>query len=485
MPETDAIVLDNWFPSATSVDVRKGHSSFATFTGDCLTTIIYNGTSTEVFVAVDTTDDAIYDATSGGALSSEVVGGSTPTVQAVTSARFDYQNFGTTAGQFLTLVNGEDTPLEYDGSDWSASTMTGTGLTTSDLFTAAVYAERLWYGESGTFNVWYLGTGAVTGTLTKLNLGSVFKLGGALSNIVTWSADTGSLLADFIGFISTEGEVVAYSGTDPSSASTWSRVAQFRIGRPIVKGNRAWTRVGSDALVLTVDGLVSMVGCLVRDRLGRAVSDKIRNALLTDIATYGALNDWCVELHPAGQKLLINVPIVASTTSRQYVMNSQTQAWCRFTGWNAFCLAADKSNLYFGGHGILAKADTGTDDNDEAITANAKQAFSYLGQRGRIKQMTMARPILSLDGPVNLGLGINVDYQDSDPGSTVPIAGNAGDPWATSWDYTWAGAAITYRSWNSVRGIGTAIAPRMKIQASGVNVSWSATDYVYQFGGIL
>lgn len=487
MPETDAVTLDNWFPSTTSVDLRKGHVRTATFTGLCETVIAYNGATRKIFVAVNTTDDRIIDATLGGAISTAVVGGASPAVQALTSARFDYQNFGTTGGQFLSLVNGVNPPLQYDGTTWIASTMTGSGLTTSSLFTVAVYAERLWFLEKDSFNAWYLPLQSITGTLTKYPLGSLFKLGGALSNVITWSSDSGSLLADFIGFVSTEGEIVVFSGIDPASITTWSRMAHFRIGRPVATGNRAWTKIGAEAVVITADGLIPMSMAVVQNRadVSAAVSDQIRLSFNGDVARHGARFGWSVVLHPAGQKLLVNVPTLEGSTSYQWVMNSQTRRWCRFTAWNAFCFESTRDKLYFGGDGYLAQADTGLDDNGGSITAIAKQAFSYFGQRGRQKHMTMMRPILALDGPVSLNLGIDVDYRDTVPGSVVPIAGSVGDPWEVAWDVAWTGAGVIYAAWNSIRGIGFAIAPRLTVQATAINLSWSATDFAFEVGSIL
>lgn len=486
MPETDAIRLDNWFPGTTSVTLRKGYSSHATFTGDCESIIIYNGSSEQIFVAVDTTDNAIIDATTGGAISTAVVGGSSPAVQSLTNARFDYQNFGNTSGQYLSLVNGADTPLQYDGTTWSASTMSAGSLTVTDLHTNAVYAERLWFAGAG-FDVWYLGVNAITGTPTRLNLASLFKLGGRLSNIVTWSADTASQLADFIAFVSTKGEVVAFTGTDPSSSDTWARVAHFRVGAPVTTGNRAWTKLGSEAVLITSDGLVPLSMAVRQDRadVTAAVTDKIRNSFNSDVLMHGAKFGWSVALHPSGQKLFVNVPTLANSSAYQYVMNTQTKAWTKFTDWDAFCMETTDSAVYWGGAGVLALADSGLDDNGDSITADAKQAFTYFGQRGRQKHMSMARPVMAIDGPVDLILGVDVDYQDRAPTSVVPIDGNAGDSWEVAWDVAWTGASIVYRSWNSVRGVGFAIAPRVKVQASGINLSWAATDYVYEFGGIL
>ena len=485
MPETDAVTLDNWFPETTSVDLRKGRTDFATFTGDCETVIAYNGATSKVFVAVDTTNNLIIEATAGGAISTAVVGGSGSTVQSLTNARFDYQNFGNTAGQFISLVNGADTPLQYNGTTWSASTISGAGLTVTDLHTNAIYAERLWFAGDA-FDVWYLDVNAITGTATKLNIGSLFSLGGSLSNIITWSADSASEIASFIAFVSSEGEVVAFTGTDPSSAATWQRVAQFRIGRPVRTGNRCWTKIASEAVMITADGLIPMSLAVMKSRadVSLSVTDKIRLSFNKDVATYGAKFGWDITLHPAGQKLIINVPLVENSDSRQYVMNTQTGAWCRFIGWDAWCFESTKDTLYFGGNGVLAKADTGLSDAGESITCDAKQAFSYFCQRGRQKKITMARPSISLDWPVSLFLGVDTDYQDAPPSSVVPISGNAGDPWETAWDVAWTGASVIYNKWNSIRGIGYAIAPRIKIQGLNVNISWSATDFVYEVGGV-
>ena len=149
MEPEDALVLDNWFPRTTDVAVRKGYTAHCTFTGNCETVVVYTGpTATEIFVAVNTTNDLIIDATTAGAISTAVVGGSGPTVQAITNSRWDYVNYGTAGGMFLSMVNGADTALEYDGTTWSTATLTHADLAgTDDLFTNAVYAERIWYGE--------------------------------------------------------------------------------------------------------------------------------------------------------------------------------------------------------------------------------------------------------------------------------------------------------------------------------------------------
>ncbi len=486
MPETDAIELENYFPETTSVDFRKGYTSFATFTGDCETVIVYEGASQEVFVAVDTTNDAIIDATAGGAISTPVVGGAGATIQAVSNARFDYANLENTAGKYIVCVNGADAPLQYDGTNWTTSGISGTGLTVANLHTVVAYAERLFFAGAN-FDVWYLAVDAIAGSATRLNIGSLFALGGSLACIMPFTLDSASELDDHIAFVSTEGEVVVFAGTDPSTAANWVRKGVLRTGRPVTTGTRSWTKMASDALLTTVDGVVSMAALIASGKQNPAIalSDKIRTSVNTDVNNHVDNFGWELELHPTGRKLLLNVPVIENSVSRQWVMNTQTGAWAKFTGWSAFCMRSTKDTLYYGGAGMLAKADTGKADAGSPIAARSKQAFSYLGARGIQKEMKMARPMITIDGPLTLRISTDMDFQDTPARSVVPIGGNAGDPWETAWDVAWSGAPTVYRQWMSVRGVGFAAALHMNITATGVSVQWAATDLAYEYGGAL
>lgn len=487
MPETDALILDNWFPSATSVDMRRGYDGWNTFTGKCESIIGYQGsTADKLFVAVNNGGTrSIYDATSSGALSSAAVGGAGNTVQALTSTRFDYINVGTTGGQFALLCNGADDMLQYNGTAWSVASGI-TGLDTDDVSSICLHAERVWLMEKDSFSVWYLATSAISGAATELNLATLFPLGGAMNCIVTWGGDTQSQIDAFVAFVSTEGEVNVFTGGNPASDATWYRISYFKIGRPVTKGQRCWERYASDALIMTADGLVSMAKSVQLDRAAApSLTDKIRNAVNADFIAHSARYGWCLKHHPSGTKLVLNVPTVENVSARQYVMNTQTGAWCRFIGWNAFCWEVQNDTLYFGGDGILVKADTGLGDDGVAVQADVKQAFSYFGARGQQKKFTLMRPVLAIDGEIQLGLDINMDYADAAPNSTITINSGGGDPWDVAWDVAWGGALTVYRGWHSVRGVGFAAAPRLRIQSQDVRVSWSASDFAWETGGLL
>ncbi len=489
MKAEDAVVLENWFPRTTSVDVRKGFTAWNTFTGVCQTVMIYSGATAKVFPCVKNGSTySIFDGTSAGALSSPVVGGSGPTVQALTSTRFDYVNFGTTGGQFLSAVNGADVPLQFDGTTWTASTMSGGSSTPANFFTVAVYQRRLWYGVKNTFDVYYNAADTISGSgLTKLNLGPLFKDGGTLNSIITVT-DNSNALADYIGFMSTEGEIVAFTGTDPASASTWTLAAHFRVGRPVTKGNRCWEKWGSDALILCADGVYPIRRAIVQEEKrggGLAVSEKIRNLINSDIAIHGTRQGWQITVHPTGGKLIVNVPTAEDVGSYQYVMNTQTQAWCKYTGWAAMSFGVTTDTLYMGMSGKMVKADVGADDGGAAIMFYGKQAFNYFGSRGYAKHLKMVRPILEADGTFTIAPAIAMDYGDAPNTAGRTIAGGTGDPWGGIWDASWGGGASRSVRWYGVTGVGHAVSMQLNGQVDGSSLSWSATDVVYERGGIL
>jgi hypothetical protein len=481
MAATDAVLLENWFPKTTSVDIRAGYTAWNTFTGLCHTLMVYSGvSSTKVFSCVKNGSTySIYDSTSQGALSSAVVGGGGATVEALTSARFDYQSFGTTGGQYFVACNGSDTPLQYDGTTWIVSAMTG--LTTANLISVGVFKRRLWFIEKASLNVWYLPVDSITGALTKLNVGPLFKLGGYLNSIVTVTDATQGNMEDYIGFLSSEGEIVAFIGTDPAVAANWTQAAHFRIGRPIVQGNRTWVKVGSDAFILCSDGVYPIRRAIQADNRsgGLAVSDKIRNLINNDIQAFAGHLGWQVLFHATGAKLIVNIPYTEDITSYQYVMNTQTGAWTKYTGWSAFCFEVARDTLYMGMNGKVVKADTGSLDGSDAI------AYNYLGSRGRVKQMKMMRPIFALDNSIALAIGVDTDYRSNFNSATRTVSGSGTDVWGGVWNATWSAGVTVARTWYGVNGDGHAVAPHIKGTTTGSTLSWSATDVIYENGGLL
>ena len=481
MPPEDAVIMDNLFPNAGSVSLRNGYTSWATgFPAAVETLMTYSaGTGRKLFGISGT---AVYDCTATGAIGASVVSG-------LTNARWVYTNVATSGGQFLMAVNGVDNLLFYDGTTWEkvtgASAHAITGIATTSLSHINIWKNRVWMVEKNSFRMWYLGTSSIAGAATSFDFGPIFKLGGSLMAMVNWTNTNTITGADeYAAFVSTEGEVAVYRGTDPASTATFGLVSVFRVGRPV--GLRGFAKVGTDTVAITADGLLSF-NRASRDNLSQlsdAISFKIDNAIASDLNSYSANFGWDIKLHPLGSKLMINVP--ATGAQRQYVMNTTTPAWCRFTGWSAQCFELFGDKLMFGGSNFVAWADNGSSDGGAAINIDVLPAFAYFGSK-LIKRFTMIRPVIFSDGNLNLSIGMNYDYLQAAPTSTPALSMASGSPWNTSpWNTSpWQGGLAIKTGWIGVTGTGFAAAPRIKAAVIGQAVSWQSTDFAFERGGVL
>lgn len=490
MPPQDAVTLDNFFPTPTTVDLRNGYTNWSTgYPGAVESLMPYiTATTRKLFAA---SGISFYEATSSGAVGAAVVTG-------LTNARWQSVNMATPGGQFFYAVNGVDKPRYYDNVAWvavdNASTPAITGVTTTKLIQANVYKTRLYFVEVDSMRVWYLPVNSIAGAAQSLDLAPIFRLGGYLMAMATWTVDNAAGINEYAVFLTSEGEIAIYQGYDPSTTASWALVGVFRIGRPV--GRRCFEKMGSDVIVITSDGFFPLSKALLTDRsqLLDALSNKIMNLANTDVASYGSNFGWDIKLHPIGSKLIINVPQQTGTTQYQYVMNTSTGAWCRFTGWNANCFAVMGDTLYFGGNlgalpnsGYVAKADTGFSDNGNYIFGEVKTAFQYFDSPGILKRWTMARPVLLTAGSLGPAIRMDVDFENVTPTSTGTFTNTGGTLWDTAlWDtFPWGSVLSIKKNWQSVSGLGYAGALHMRMQNNATSVSWMSVDYVYETGAIL
>jgi hypothetical protein len=369
---------------------------------------------------------------------------------------------------------------------WSTTTIAGSGLTATNLITITIHQQRCWYIEKNTMNAWYSGPSAFQGTLTKLPLGQLFKFGGTLMQMATWTVDNAAGMNDWAAFMTSEGEVAIYQGYDPSSAATWVLVGVFRTGRPI--GRRCWAKYGSDVVMITTDGLAPMSKLMSTDRSQNGVNltDKISTAVNSDIGDFVEFFGWQVIVYPIGTKLFLNVPEVENSTAHQWVMNTVANSWWRFKSWNANCFEVQGDFLYFGGNGgIVYLADTGTSDSSIPITIDCKPAFTSFGSPGQQKVFAMAQPIFQATAQIVTPIiTLNVDFEDVINQS--PLLSVSSQPlWDVSlWDVTsWGGANYLSKDWEGVSGEGNWVSGRLSMQLKGLTLFWFCTNYMYEPGG--
>jgi hypothetical protein len=489
MPATDAVILDNWFPTPTNIVIRNGSSIHNDEPTDWVESLFaYNGAVTKELYAV--ADGEIREVTTSST-------GAVADVTGLTNSRWQYINYATAGGNYIYCVNGADSALLYNGTTWTSitgvSTPAITGVTTSDLIHVNIFKNRIWFTQESSTKVWYLPTNSIGGAATSIDFGPLFRLGGYLMGMVTWTINDSSGTDDYAVFVSSEGEALVYKGYDPSSAATWGLVASFRIGRPI--GRRFYTKVGSDVVMITADGAVMLSKSLLADRssIKDALSDKITNLITSDVQMYNANFGWQPILYPIGNKLLVNVPRVENTAQYQYVMNTITGAWCSFgkvnntSSWNAACFEIFNDSLYYGGENGVWLCDSGYGDDGANVAATAKPAFNYFKNRGLQKLFTMIKPYFQSNAAVTALIGINLDFSDADPVSSVPVSpGGSTSLWDVSyWNVSYWGSSDTItKNWQTVTGIGAAATTKITV-FTNQQLSLQSIDYVYEAGGIL
>lgn len=454
MEADHAVQLDNFIPRPGYLEVRRGSQVWATGIGTGSTPVdtvmAYNSpnvTFSKLFAAGGGT---IYDVTAGGAAVATTITGQS-------NSRYQYVNFTNAATtSWLVAANGLNTPVVYDGSSWTAMTLTG--VSTSDIIQPAAWKGRLWFVISNSTKVGYLPVGSISGAVTTFDLGPFMNRGGYVQAISTWTQDSKQTVNEYIAFITSRGQVIVYEGTDPATAATFSLVGLYDIGAPI--GRRCFLRISGNLWIVCVDGILPMSEMLTLDRAAAAKvapTTMIQNAMMTSARLYSGNFGWQFIEYAKGQLAILNIPQVENNTSVQYVMNTLTGAWCQFTGMNANCWEILNDVPYFGdSNGRVFKWDVGSGDGINPITATVQTAFNYFESRGHLKRWTMVRPILTTDGSVNPGVGLNIDFGTGAPVSIPSVASTGGALWDVAlWDQAiWPINSSLVANWTTVEGIG-------------------------------
>ena len=483
MPATDAVIMENVWPEPSRVSVRKGSLTHATgIDGEVESLFEYSPPSGNVQLFAGA-DEFIYNVT----LSGEVID---PVVSGQTSARYQTAAATTAGGSFLYAFNGEDKPLLYDGTDWTpiddSSTPSITGITdTKTIIDGLVYKSRLYLVEKNSMNLWYLPPAQIGGEATAIDMGQIFQRGGHVTTAKTWTIDAGSGSDDHLVVISSNGEVAVFAGYDPSTPANWSLVGVFYLGRPI--GQRCAIKFGGDLLILCEDGIFPLGRGLLSASVDRrvALTDKIQNSIRVQANTFKGTFGWEMCLASDYSALVLNVP--GQDANYQYLQNTISGAWAKFSGLDATCWVYSELGLFFGRDGEVVRAWFGNSDDGNPIVGDCLQAFNDFGTKVQSKYFTMIRPYIATGGNPSILYALNGDYMGRQPDGALITTPPDWMIWGSMiWgSMIWGGSLQQVQNWLTVGGIYKSAGLRMKIQNNSAEVQWSATDFIFSRGGLL
>jgi hypothetical protein len=495
-----ALVLENWFPTATGIELMGGSQKHATVhaTDPCMSVFTYIGASSEKLFGA--TDDEVFDITSPADPDTPP----SADVSSRTDGYYAVANYVTVGGNYMYAVNDSatDGPLLYDGSSWmtvtAVSTPAITGITggTVGLTHVSVYRNRLAFAKG--YDIWFLPVDVLGGAAIQVSLAGVFKRGGTVLFSATWSLDSGDGLDDKFVVVSTTGEFAVYQGSDPSDPTDWSLVGLYDCPPPL--GKNGYMRAGGDLIVCTEAGLVPISQAIAKDVAAlslAAVSRNIQPDWVDDARQRRGL-PWEIVKWPSKNRAIVSNPVTGDDTTTPpwcYVVNLETGAWCKRTGWNTRCMTHFSSFVYFGTNtGTVMQAEiTGADDG-EIYYAKAVLAWDHLGAPGFEKAIISARGQFVTQNTFIPQISVSTDYAIDLP-SPPNVSGDIDSPgvwdvgvWdVAAWDTGTLPVAYNTR-WGSVGQSGYVIAPQVQVSCGSVTTPSAELvilDVLYERGEVM
>jgi len=473
-----ASILTNWVVEDDRITVRPGFIQIgAIAAGTPISTIIpYYGTPSKLAVAAGT---KIYDL-AGNEIKTGYGGDRWAWVSFANLSSVDY----------TVMVNGFNGLISWDGTTFVAESLVvpagETWINPSKFDKILSHMNRLWFADSENLALYYLPIQQKSGDLELFPLNVLFKRGGHVEAIYTWSIDGGIGLDDALAVFTSNGEVAIYSGVDPES--DFKLVGIFRFDAPMSKDSII--NFGGDLYVMISTGLVPM-STLIRaetEQLGKSDLNVMKE--FEEVAK-AHRNDfgWQVLLNHHTNHAICNMPI-GNGKYQQMVRKMPGQVWSKWSdvpsrcwGWlnNQTYFGSETGKIYLGGSEYL-------NDNGAAINADVRFAWSSYKSVQK-KNFKMVRLYSLTDGLPRPFMDLEVDYDNSPPTNQPEVTQgpSGGAEWNTAtWDVAnWAAATQPKMNWQGVTGLGRVGAARVRVSITGCTFSLTGVDVLYELGGLM
>jgi len=516
MKPTDAIVLDNFIAYPPAIETRGGYRQFAVNIPHSIISLMNweSGNANKIFA---TCAGEIYDITNGGEASAFPV----TTIENDTTGYWSFINYTMADKKYLLAVNNGAGYWTYDDADgWVKREIEGLP---ENLTSITAWANRVWCTVENSSEVYYFGVGDVLGgTATPFDYGQMFRKGGYAVAVCNWTRDSGYGVNDYQVIISSEGDVLVYTGTDPSNADAYSLVGVWYIGQ-VPKGDKFHTKVGGDLYILSDVGIVSMnalvSGNYIATSMDNPIIRNIQPALAQDLTLYLNAENWELHVYPPLDILIVQKPADSRGMHQQYVMCLTSNAWSTFSGMpiltsvihdRRFFFASQKNHVYvafennkdnelYGFFGAKTEWDLDTFDNctwgaENMLTedgqgvdiyATAITAFNALGNPTTMKRFNLVMPHLVAIGIPSIKVRAHMDYYINGSYAHNGMGVYKNYLWGSAnWGQgKWYGAEY-YRRWMGINGIGYYGAIELVVNGE-MGTKWMGCQILAEGGGLM
>jgi hypothetical protein len=162
-------------------------------------------------------------------------------------------------------------------------------------------------------------------------------------------------------------------------------------------------------------------------------------------------------------------------TLSSLVVNLETGAWTKYTGWDARCVTVFNDRLYFGtSDGKVMEGETGGSDDDAPFVAQLVYHADHLDSPGITKTVKAARATFLAARPFKPRVSVSTNYKISLPTAPNAVVDTDIEGWdAGVWDTaTWdaeASPASISTQWTSIGRTGYAI--NVQVQVTSANLA--------------
>jgi hypothetical protein len=368
-----------------------------------------------------------------------------------------------------------------------------TWLQVNDLAFVTAHMNRLFFADEANLAVYYLPLQQKFGELSVLPLNALFKKGGTVRALASWTIDSGVGLDDMLCIFSTNGEMAVYSGVDPDS--DFSLVGVFRFEPPMSRWCLA--NYGGELYALQATGLTPMSTVIKSGREGAEASDKtLVTRFIREASLHRDFAGWELYFNPDTGRAMCNVP-QGGGVYRQLVRNMAKPAWAEWRDIPARCWGWLSPYNYFGDDkGNIYRTATSY-QSDERFVNNAwvklpinvdvQMAWSQFKTPG-LKHFKMILPYIVTDGYPQPAIDIKLDFDPTPPRNVPDITGvdltqSRWDvaPWDTS---TWVSGTRSWTNWTGVSGLGRVGAIRLTASIYNCTFSITGFDVLYDSGSV-
>jgi hypothetical protein len=397
------------------------------------------------------------------------------------------------AVDYTIMVNGVNGVWSWNGTafaDESAAITVPVGepwISVAKFDKVLSHMNRIWFADSLNLAVYYLPVQQKNGALNLLPLNAMFKRGGHIQAVYTWSIDGGMGLDDALAIFSSNGEVAIYSGVDP--ASDFKLVGIFRFDSPMSKNSIV--NFGGDLYVMISTGLVPMTTLI------RAETEQLGKSDLNVMKEFESISKlyrgdfgWQVLINHHTNHAICNMPASGGGTYQQMVRRMPGQVWTKWVDIPARCWGWLDNHTYFGSNdGKIYRGGTEyLNDNGTPIAADVRFAWSNYKSVQK-KNFKMMRLYSITDGQPRPYMDLEVDYNNLPPTNQpeLTLGPSGGSDWNTAtWDVDfWAASIEPKQNWQGVTGLGRVGAIRVRVSVSGCSFSIAGADVIYELGGLM